>query len=72
MVRPVSQSEQIPVSPKMIEAGLRAMEAWKNLPPGEVIAAVYRAMVAAAPVDRTHTEKPSPTIIEILKRFERK
>ena len=45
MVRPVSQSERIPVSPKMIEAGLRAMKAWKNLPPGEVIAAVHRAMV---------------------------
>ena len=49
MVRPVIQGEQTPVSPKMIEAGLRAMEAWKNLPPGEVIAAVYRAMVAVTP-----------------------
>ena len=72
MVRPVSEGERIPVSPKMIEAGLRAMEAWKNLAPGEVLAAVYRAMVAAAPVDRTHTTEPSPTIIEILKRLEQK
>ena len=72
MVRPAARAEQIPVSGKMIDAGLRAIEAWKDLPPGELIAAVYRAMAAAAPIDRTHTAEPSPTIIEILKKFERK
>ena len=72
MVRSLNQGEQIPASPKVIEAGLRVMEAWKSLPPGEVIAAVYRAMVAAAPVDRTHTAEPSPTIIEILKQLDQK
>ena len=72
MVKPVVRAEQIPVSAKMIGAGLRAIETWRDLPPGELIAAVYRAMAAAASVDRTHTSEPSPTISEILKRFDRK
>ena len=72
MVKPDGRAEQIPVSAKMIEAGLRAIETWRDLPPGELIAAVYRAMAAAASVDRTHTSEPSPTIGEILKRFDRK
>jgi hypothetical protein len=37
-----------------------------------VIAAVYRAMAAVAPIDRTRTLEPSPTIIEVLKRLEQK
>jgi len=73
MGKPVGRAEQIPVSAKMIEAGLRAIETWKDLPPGELIAAVYRAMAAAAaPIERTHTSEPLPTISEILKRLQQK
>ena len=72
MASPVGRTERVAVSPKMIEAGVRAMEVWKDFPPGELVAAVYRAMVAVAPIDRTHTTEPSPTILEILKQFERK
>jgi hypothetical protein len=56
----------------MIEAGIRAMSAWKDLPPGELVAAIYRAMAACAPVDRTSLAEPSPTIMDILRRYERK
>jgi len=72
MASPAKPTDQMPVSPKMIEAGLRAMEAWKDLPSGELMAAVYRAMAALAPDDRSRTAEPSPTIMEILKSFERK
>jgi hypothetical protein len=53
----------------MIKEGLKALELWKELPPGEVIAAVYRAMAAVAPIDKSHMAEPSPTIIEVLKRL---
>ena len=72
MVKPVGRVEQIPVSAKMIGAGLRAIETWRDLPPGELIAAVYRAMAAAALADQTHMSERSPTISEILKRFDRR
>jgi hypothetical protein len=72
LAKPIDRGEGIPVSPQMIKEGLRALALWKELPPGEVIAAVYRAMAAVAPVDRTHAAEPSPTIIEILNRLERK
>jgi hypothetical protein len=71
MARPVSQDKQIAVSPKMIEAGLRAIEAWKDLPLGELVAAVYRAMAAVAIGDGTDAAAPSPTITEIMQRLER-
>ena len=48
------------------------MEVWKELPRGERLAEVYRAMAAVAPIDRSHMSEPSPTIIEMLKRFGRK
>lgn len=70
MAAPGNRTKAAPVSPKMIEAGLRTMEAWKNLPPGELLAEVYRAMAALAPVDKAHTTEP--TIPEILKTYERK
>ncbi len=69
---PTTRDTQTAVSPKMIEAGVRAMSAWKDLPPGELVAAIYRAMAAYAPVDRTNVADPSPTIMDILKRYERK
>ena len=69
MARPVDRGEGIPVSPQMIKDGLKALELWKELPPGEAIAAVYRAMATVAPIDKAHTAEPSPTIIEILKRL---
>ncbi len=72
MMSPATRDAQKAVSPKMIEAGVRAMSVWKDLPPGELVAAVYRAMAAHAPVDRTHLAEPSPTIMDILKRYERK
>jgi hypothetical protein len=72
MSRPVNRTEWVSVSPRMIEAGLRAMEVWKELPRGERLAEVYRAMAAVAPIDRSHMSDPSPTIIEMLKRFGRK
>jgi hypothetical protein len=72
MARPVSQDKRIAVSPKMIEAGLRAIEAWKDLPLGELVAAVHRAMAAAASGDGTDAAAPSPRITEIMQRLERK
>ena len=69
MARPVDRGEGIPVSPQMIKESLRAIERWKDLPPGELIAAVYRAMAAVAPIDSARTAEPSPTIMLDLLLF---
>jgi hypothetical protein len=53
----------------MIEAGLQALERWKHLPPGELLAAVYRAMAADAPPESKGTAQPSATVLEVLKRL---
>jgi hypothetical protein len=53
----------------MIKAGLKALEQWKDLPPGEVMAAVYRAMAAVAPPESKETGQPSVTVLEVLKRL---
>jgi hypothetical protein len=57
------------VTPEMIKAGLEALEQWKDLPPGELIAAVYRAMAACAPFEAKNTAQPSPTVLDVLKRL---
>ncbi len=57
------------VTPEMIKAGLKALEQWKDLPPGEVMAAVYRAMAAVAPQESKETGQPSATVLEVLKRM---
>jgi hypothetical protein len=69
---PATRDAQKAVSPRMIEAGVRAMSVWKDLPTGELVAAVYRAMAVYEPVDRTNPAETSPTIMEILRRYERK
>jgi hypothetical protein len=53
----------------MIKAGLKALEQWKDLPPGEVMAAVYRAMAAVAPQESKETGQPSASVLEVLKRL---
>jgi hypothetical protein len=53
----------------MIKAGLKALEQWKDLPPGELMAAVYRAMAAIAPLESKESRQPSATILEVLKRL---
>ena len=61
-----------PVTSRMIEAGLRALEEWKHLPPGELLAAVYRAMAAhAPPPGSSDSAPPSPTVLDVLKRLGR-
>jgi hypothetical protein len=65
-----SGENQAVVTPEMIKAGLKALEQWKDLPPGEVMAAVYRAMVAVAPPKgKEETGQPSATVLEVLKRM---
>ncbi len=66
--RPPSQN-QAAVTPKMIGAGLQALERWKHLPPGELLAAVYRAMAADAPPESKETAQPSATVLDVLKRL---
>ena len=58
---------QIPVTSRMIEAGLCALEDWKDLPPGELLAAVYRAMAAHAPIGNKDGAVPSPTVLDALR-----
>ena len=69
MTKRRSGEGQAAVTPEMIKAGLKALEQWKNLPPGEVMAAVYRAMAAVAPPESQETGQPSATVLEDLKRL---
>ena len=57
------------VTPEMIKAGLQTFEQWKHLPPGELLATVYRAMAAVAPPGGKETGQPSATVLEVLKRL---
>ena len=54
------------VTPKMIEAGLAALEQWRQLAPGERLAAVYRAMLAVAPPSRSRASRPTATMLQAL------
>ena len=62
-----ARDHQIAVTSRMIEAGLRALEDWKDLPPGELLATVYRAMAARAPLENKDGAAPSPTVLDALK-----
>ena len=55
----------------MIEEGLRALELWKERPPRELVAAIYRAMAAGLLIDRCRTAESLPTFIDNLRWFER-
>ena len=68
MASPVGRIERVAVSPKMIEAGVRAMEVWKDFPPGELVAAVYRAMAAVAPSQTKAADHvPPANFLEVLR-----
>jgi len=58
------------VTPRMIDSGLQALKKWKHLPPGELLAAVYRAMAARAAIDSLQSPTPhaEETAADILKR----
>lgn len=75
MNRRSAHDVQTAVTPVMIEAGLRALEEWKALLPGELLAKVHRAMAAHAPAENKGTNKgaaaPSPTVLDVLKRLGR-
>ncbi len=69
MTKRRSGENQAAVTPEMIKAGLKALEQWKDLPPGEVMAAVYRAMAAVAPPQGKEISQPSATVLAVLKRL---
>ncbi len=69
MTKRRSGEDPAAVTPEMIKAGLKALEQWKNLPPGELMAAIYRAMAAFAPPGGKETGQPSATVLEVLKRL---
>ena len=58
------------VTAQMIKAGLQSLKKWHELPPGELLAVVYRAMATLAPTDGDEPAKQrSATAREILKRL---
>ena len=59
------------VTSRMIGSGLQALKKWRHLPAGELLAAVYRAMAAQAPIEGGEPTKreTGETAEDILNRL---
>lgn len=59
-------SEMVPVSPKMLQAGARVLNARRDDPAYELVSAIYRAMAKVAPKSAQQSDVPM-TMMEALR-----